>query len=418
MPEDRSRWTTVFVLSLLIPFACGCQIGPAALKMGHSEYSSAVQQIGDEQMLLNLVRLRYRDTPVWLEVTSISTQFEFSSSGQISGALNENVGPGDGKNPNVLGLQGNVGYSERPTITYTILGGEDFLTQMLAPINVGSISLLAESGWRSDRVLRLTVERLNGLKNAPRASGPTPSEAPQFRAFLEAVCLMEKLARDHVIEFEYATRIEEIGSPVLMEQVNGGHVVLAAKSGTEFHARDDGRMRVLIKEKRILIMRFAERALDSAEATRLRELLRLDQDGLRYDLLDPSKGEYDPIEPNRALSNISVDTRSLMGVLYYLSNAVEVPPEDKAAGPVTDTVDEEGHPFDWAELLDDLFVVKYGKSRPSAAAVAVRYRGLWFYTEDNDESTKSTFALLHQLASLQAGDVESTAPVLTLPVGR
>ncbi|UCG16782.1 MAG: hypothetical protein JSV19_01855 [Phycisphaerales bacterium] len=51
------------------------------------------------------------------------------------------------------------------------------------------------------------------------------------------------------------------------------------------------------------------------------------------------------------------------------------------------------------------------------SAVAVRYRGYWFYIDDTDLHSKSTFALLRQLFSLPAGQFKGAAPVLTLPVG-
>ena len=158
----------LIVLGLLLP---GCQFGPNALKIGQSEYSDALRVATSEQMLVNLVRLRYRDLPVFLGVTSIATQFQYDQGAEAVGTLNENVGS-DALNPNVLQLKGQLGYTEKPTITYSLLGGEAFLRRMLMPISVENISLLAESGWRSDRVLRLTVEALNGLPNAPTASAP------------------------------------------------------------------------------------------------------------------------------------------------------------------------------------------------------------------------------------------------------
>ncbi len=404
-------------LVALVCAATGCQLGPTALRIGHAAYGDAVRKINDEQMLLNLVRLRYRDTPVWLDVTSISTQFVFDSSGDISGTLRENVGQGGAMNPGQLGLSGSLGYAERPTITYTILGGEDFLKRMLSSIDVASIALLTESGWRSDRVLRLAVERMNGLKNAPLASGPTPARSPRFKKFLAAVDLMQELARNHLLEFEYGDRVETIGSPMKPEKISGGDALAAAKLGTEFRAVDPDGMAVLVKHERALIMRFAQPAGDSAETAQLRDLLHLDENRTAYDLRDMLVGDYDPTQSNERLNDISVDTRSVLGVLYYLCNAVQVPPEHIAAGRVTDTVDDRGHPFDWGSLLNDIFIVHHSPSRPLGAAVAVRYRGSWFYIADDDQSSKSTFALLHQLASLQAGDVKSAAPVLTLPVG-
>jgi len=53
---------------------------------------------------------------------------------------------------------------------------------------------------------------------------------------------------------------------------------------------------------------------------------------------------------------------------------------------------------------------------PDNAYVAVRYRGSWFYVNDSDLTSKSTFSLLMQLFALRAGDVKSAGPVLTLPV--
>ncbi len=45
------------------------------------------------------------------------------------------------------------------------------------------------------------------------------------------------------------------------------------------------------------------------------------------------------------------------------------------------------------------------------------HRGYWFYIANNDLETKSSFLLLQQLFSLQAGQSEAKGPTLTLPVG-
>jgi hypothetical protein len=191
----------------------------------------------------------------------------------------------------------------------------------------------------------------------------------------------------------------------------------AAKAGSEFRLGDDGQTMVLTQEKRVLILRIAENAQDSPDVARLRALLRLAPDSQRYDLVDPADGEYHPLTQVGTFSNIAIDTRSLLGVMYYLSNGVAVPPEHQLDGPVTQTLDKTGRPFDWGELLDGFFKVHYSKQRPSNAAVAVQYRGTWFYIAGNDESSLSTFALLNQLDSYTSGERQGAAPVLTLPVG-
>jgi hypothetical protein len=68
-------------------------------------------------------------------------------------------------------------------------------------------------------------------------------------------------------------------------------------------------------------------------------------------------------------------------------------------------------------VTGDLIRIRSG-GKPTGAYVAVEYRGHWFYIEDPDLQSKSTFALLQMVLALQAGDVPSTGPVLTLPVSR
>ena len=53
---------------------------------------------------------------------------------------------------------------------------------------------------------------------------------------------------------------------------------------------------------------------------------------------------------------------------------------------------------------------------PNDAFVRVEYRGAWFYIEDSDLNTKSTFNLLDQLFQLQSGSIRRAGPVLTLPL--
>ena len=163
-------------LSGILPilFACllssGCIVGPEALRLSRTKYNESIQVTTDEQLLLNLVRLKYRDSPLFLEVGNVSAQFVFEKSGEIVGTINE--GPTE-FGPDVLRLQGKAGYSEKPTITFTPLQGEDFVQRVLAPLTVEQLLLLSRSGWSLSRVFRIAVQRMNGLDNATTASGPT-----------------------------------------------------------------------------------------------------------------------------------------------------------------------------------------------------------------------------------------------------
>jgi hypothetical protein len=83
-------------------------------------------------------------------------------------------------------------------------------------------------------------------------------------------------------------------------------------------------------------------------------------------------------------------------------------------------VSADGEPVDRREITRGLFEVHVapGLWPPKNAYVAVHYRGYWFYIDDADEESKSTFALVLQLSRLDFGHQHQTGPLLTLPVGR
>lgn len=398
---------------IAVPVAAltGCHMGPGALKVSSSQYSDAVRVAQSREFLNNLVRLRYRDIPVFLAVTNISTQFQFGADASISGNIPE------GGRRSALGLGGGVEYSERPTLSFSILGGESFQKRMLMPLPASVITLLSESGWRRDRVFRLTVEAFNGLQNASSASGPMPTYAPNFREFEEAVRLLQDMRTDGLAHFESEIRPEPISDPIPAERIEAADLVDAAKSGVEWFRTADGESYQLTIERRQLAIRFSPDAEGDPRLDRIRDLLQLTPNQLVYDFVSLDDAEVQAFDSSRRVATIAADTRSLVGVLYYLSHAVEPPSEHVEAGLVTVTRERSGEPFDWSEMLGDLISIHSSRSEPTNAAVTVRHRGWWFYIADDDETSKSTFSLLAQLFALQAGEVQAETPVLTLPVG-
>lgn len=167
------------------------------------------------------------------------------------------------------------------------------------------------------------------------------------------------------------------------------------------------------REPRIVLL-ISEKAWAVPETHELAEILGLIKMKRHYPLTYPMvthKGV-------RNLNQLMVEPRSLLGILFFLSQAVEVPREDIRKGKVTVTRDEAGDPFDWKEVTGKLIRILSQSSQPLLAAVVVNYRGSWFYIDDSDLKSKSTFSLLVQLFALQAGERERIMPILTLPVGR
>jgi len=348
-------------------------------------YNQAIARSWDEQLLLNLVRLRYRDTPLFLEVTSVSSQYSMTyaatATPSLASGTARSVATGvsasgstfskqkSTSRDEALELETGISYYERPTVQYTPIQGQKFVKQMLSPISLEALALLSESGWSVARLLSLCLQEMNGLENAPTAAGPTPEHAPRYEEFAQATRYMRRLQLDGACEWA-------------IEQSNVGVGVLF----------------VLSPESR-----------DRVEVVALKRLLKLDPDCHEFAVsAQRFLGEPD---------QIAVRTRSLLGVMYFLSQSVEPPMQHRDEGRVTVTLRENDERFDWADVLHGLLCVKSRDSSPDGAFVKVRYRGSWFYIDDADLNSKSTFGLLSFMFYLQAGDVKSIAPMLTLPVG-
>ncbi len=354
------------VLSLLVLSITACaRISPEVIQSGSNGYNIAMQSTRDEQLLLNLVRLKYRDTPFFLEVGSVSSQFRMSSEASASANL--------GRRPilDTLGLSSKHSFVEQPTVTFTPLGGNDFVQHLLTPISLDTVLLLSNSGWSVERILRLCTQYMNGLPNAPTASGPTPTDKPDYASFSELSALLRNLQQQKLLRLGYRQEGEKITRTVQI-------------SATE---------------------------QNQADINKFRQLLSLAPDSREYVLSEGQAGEKDG-------QSINLATRSLMGVLFYLSHSVQVPESDKQSGIVTITRDSAGNEFDWGLLTANLFHIRSSQTEPQGASIRTRYRNSWFYIDDADLDSKSTFSLLSQLFSLQAGNTESARPLLTLPIGQ
>lgn len=350
------------VLSICLMALSGCSsMGPDRVQTGRGLYNAAVAETNDEQLLLNIVRLRFLDTPLFLQVSSISTNFTFEGSALAGGTVNS------APSMAALGVAGRVVAS--PTVTYTPLQGDQFSERFLSPIDLSTVLLLTNSGWSVERVFRLCVRSLNGVLNAPSASGPTPADAPVFEDFLRTTRLLRALQKRRVLS-------------------------LAHTEGSTDESK--------------LVLEIAPEALDSPELLELTKLLRLTPGRQRYNI--ENKATTDP-------ETIGIVTRSLMGSLFYVAHGVDVPDEDFEYGRVRVTRTPDGEVFDWSRLSRGLLEIRSNDDQPNDAATHVPYRGSWFYIADSDIDSKATFTLLAQLFALSAGEIPSMAPILTLPVG-
>ncbi len=351
------------LFSIIILSSC-TTIGAHYLPHDRASYNSALAQSNDQQLLLNLVRLKYGLSSYFLQVSNVTAQLSFSSSstaGIVSHVRNGTFPLND------LSLNTNLSYLEKPTISYTPLQDQQFTVQILTPISVNKLYLLLRSGWSFARVFRICVQRLGPLLNAPSASRPTSSHAPQYKTFVNMVHYLRELQRDNDVDFNLTK----------------------------------------IKNYMAIDIHFLYQHHHQRKWQQLLKMLHVN--GHYQNLIFVSSFDINPHD-----NIIPIRTRSFSGSMYYLSKAVEVPLSAFNSGAVEHTYSSNGSLFDWANVTKGMLVVHSSLAPPSDAAIEINFKGLWFYIANSDNDSKSTIAMLNQLFALQSGKLQSNAPLLTI----
>lgn len=342
----------------LVPvLLAGCRsMGPSTITRDRLNYSDAIADSWKEQVLRNLVKLRYMDTPLFLDVGQIVGGYTWQTTINAAGTISSSRAIQG--NFATLGAQGT--YIDRPTITYVPLTGDRFLRDMVEPVPPAAVFRVMQSGYAADFVLALAVDSLNGLRNRSfRAGAAQPAETN----FVRVIDLMRK--------------VQEAGG-----------VGLRTIVGPD-------------KEKGIVMVLRRDNVSDDVVAwgREIRRLLGLSPTADRFNLV------YSPMatSPNE----IAVGSRSILQMLQALSTYVDVPQED------VDQKRTVAMPEANAEAKSILHIY-CGETHPADAFVAIEYRRHWFWIDDRDWSSKRTLSTMLFLFTLSDTGTTEQAPVLTI----
>ena len=134
----------------------GCAVPTRHIQKQHWELNSSIRNTTSEQLLLNIVRLRYDESPFFLQLSSISTTFAAQQNLGVSGQIPEG-------GPNALGLSGGVSYMESPTVTWSLPDSSEYYGRLLSPMGADQLTALASSGFDPARVLRVGIKKMNEI---------------------------------------------------------------------------------------------------------------------------------------------------------------------------------------------------------------------------------------------------------------
>src|SRR6185295_9833997 len=178
--------TLLMVLSGVL-LLTGCRsIGPGTVARDRADYSSSISDSWKRQTLLNIVKLRYLDPPIFVDVGQIVAGYQLQMVASVAGNISsERAIQG---NSVTLGATGT--YIDRPTITYVPLTGNKFIKGLMTPLPPDSVFFMIQSGWPADAVLFAALASINGLKNQ---ASSIQGVAPPDPEFLRALALMRKI---------------------------------------------------------------------------------------------------------------------------------------------------------------------------------------------------------------------------------
>jgi hypothetical protein len=378
----KSRSAVIVACGVVLGMCGGCApFGPGILERTHGRYNEAIHEVEEEEFLRNLLRVRYNDTPTSLNVTSVAAQYELAGQAEARPFF---IAPNP-SNSNIIFKTFTsilpdvfVTGANRPTLSLVPSDDGTAMRQFLTPISAEMLTFLTQSGWPVSTILRVWVERLNGVPNASTASNPPRGLVPDFARFGRVAELMQAAQDRELGSIVAEERLTELSGPLPAEAVTAAAAVEAAKNGLEYRPLDGGNTWALVRRERRLVMQVSPGAESNPEILELESLLNLEPGRRRYELVTSAGGTPDPLRvPSAPSAALLLVPRSTAQVYFYLANGVEVPAEHLKCGLVPMAVDADGAVFDMREVTRGLFEVHVagGHKPPPCAYVAVQYRG-------------------------------------------
>lgn len=351
------------VLVLLTTVGPGCRhFGPRSITADRIPYNEAIATSWKEQTLLNVVKMRYGDTPFFIDVPQITSGYTVQGGAATTGGIVFPATSDLASFAQQLGLTLNLqgGYQDRPTISYTPQTSSQFIRNLTSPINPGSVMFLIQSGYPADIVFDLTVDTINGIRNRSITGGNFRPADPEFTWMIG----------------------------VLRKAQEMGHV------GMRVEREKD-------KQDSVIFL-IQDRNIDPDLAKELAGVRRILN-------LHPDRGEFriafgaNAVNPNE----IAILSRSVFRVLTELSSYVDVPADHLARGiapPLGDPASGDAGPFRvWS-----------GSERPCDPFVAVCFERRWFWIEKSDFRSKRTMIYLLALLALADTGPKENLPLITI----
>jgi hypothetical protein len=371
---------TAAVLALAV---AGCQsIGPGTIPRDRLDYAGAIADSWKEQTLLNIIRIRYFDTPMFLDVASVISSYQLQGEVTFSREIFPST-PGDTNRS--FGATGT--YIDRPTISYAPLTGEKFVNSLLRPIPPQAVFAMIIAGHQAEFIFQSTVRAINDVYNY---SGSPARARREDAAFPQVTAALRRIQQAGAL----GMRIER--------RLDAGERPRSGRRGER--ARDPGDEERVTVEETWLFFRDRLDEKTAEDVRFIKQALGLRADAKEARLVFGSLRQRE--------DEIALLTRSIMEIMVELASGVDVPAQHLAEGRVRPGAAPE---LRTGRGAGPTIQVHSGDAPPRDAYVAVRYRNNWFWVDDRDLASKRMFTFLRMFSSIAETGVTPQVPVLTIP---
>lgn len=382
---DLSKRLLLFLVVTLVT-ACS-SIGPQNINNDRGRYNDIVRETDQEQLLKNIVRLRYLETPSYLQVTSVTASYSLSkalTATNVASSSNSNAAPNNWSWAS-LGFTPNVTYSDSPTISYTPVTDPTFIASLQTPVPFADFILLSRGGLYDPRLLlTLLLDRVGELNNRVQTTSSGVYDAPDHEKFYRFTSLLIKLLDNKALSVEPVSFNQQFGLMLHFIQNNADALTLKKM------------LQVPLNTQNVIFM-------DRGEYLNLQ---------YKQGVLEP---ENLALKPSNV---VYVQLRSLNGIMSFLSHGVKVPEEDIKLHHTAEITYPDGQVYDWDPMMKGIMVIYSSNGEPRDDVLVKTYvNHHWFYIKSSDQDSKMTFSLLVRLITLRAITPGPSGPALTLPIG-
>jgi hypothetical protein len=351
------------VLAMLASSQAGCwgHLGPRTIVADRVAYTDAIATSWQEQTLLNIVKLRYLDTPFFVDVAQMVGGYTLGTQITPTLGFNQSLFPHASFGDRLVGsLPVQEAYLDRPTVSYNPQTRPDFIRNLALPLPPTAVLYMMQAGYPVDLVFDLTLDAINGIQGRSVSGVQVRPASPQYRRVVE----------------------------IIRKGQLSGHVGMRIEVGKD--------------KKESLVMFFRDPDIDPDLAAQLNEARKLLG-------IDPAQREVHVVfgATRGGPNEVTMATRSLYRVLIMLATSVQVPDVHLAEGRA---------PSFGGDVSEDRprFTVLSGCEKPKDYFTATQYRGHWFWIDDRDLESKRTMAYLMVLLALADTGAKEPVPFLTI----